>query len=59
MLNLRRFSSLEVDPADAENLDLILGECPDDDRHRLLKAKADRLRDNLYEPEEAVTMLRE
>jgi hypothetical protein len=59
VLNLRKFSPLEVNPADAYNLDLVLGVCPDDDRHRLLKAKADRLRDNLYEPEEAEAMLRE
>jgi hypothetical protein len=59
MLNLRKFSAiLEVNPADAYNLDLVLGRCPDDDRHRILKPKADRLRDNLYEPEEAVEMLR-
>ena len=59
MLNLRKFTSvLEVNPADAQNVDLVLGACPDDDRHRALKAKADFLRDNLYEPEEAEEMLR-
>jgi hypothetical protein len=59
VLNLRKFTSvLEVNPADAQNLDLVLGACPDDDRHRALKAKADFLRDNLYEPEEAEEMLR-
>jgi hypothetical protein len=59
VLNLRKFSSiLEVNPADAENVDLVLGPCPDDERHRILKPKADRLRDNLYEPEGAVEMLR-
>ena len=31
------------------NTENLLGECPDDERHRLLKAKADILRDNLYE----------
>jgi hypothetical protein len=60
VLNLRKFPSvLEVNPADAQNLDLVLGACPDNERHRALKAKADFLRNNLYEPEEAVEMLRE
>ena len=58
-LNFRRVCSvLEVDPADAENVDLTLGRCPDDNRHRMLKGRADYLRDNLYEPNEAVEMLR-
>lgn len=59
MLNLRKYSSiLEVNPADAYNLDRVLGECPDDERHRLLKVKADHLRDNGYEADEAAEMLR-
>lgn len=60
MLNLRKFCSvLEVNPEDAYNLDLTLGPCPDDGRHRMLKGKADWLRDNGYESDEAAEMLRE
>jgi len=59
MLNLRKFSAiLEVNPADAYDIDRALGECPDDERHRLLKIKADFLRDNHYDAEEALVMLR-
>ena len=43
---------------DAFNVDYVLGQCPDDGRHRKLKPQADFLRDNFYEPEEAVEMLR-
>jgi len=59
MLNLRKFTSvLTVNPEDAYNIDRVLGECPDDGRHFALKPKADFLRDNGYDPEEAVEMLR-
>jgi hypothetical protein len=59
VLNLRKYCSvLEVNPEDAYNLNLTLGACPDDERHRQLKAKADWLRDNGYEPSEAAEMLR-
>jgi hypothetical protein len=59
MINLRKFSTtLEVNPADAYDVDLVLGPCPDDDRHRALKPKADLLRNNGYEPDEAAEMLR-
>jgi len=59
MLNLRKFSAiLTVNPADAYNVDFALGECPDDERHRLLKVKSDWLRDNGYEADEAAEMLR-
>jgi hypothetical protein len=59
MLNLHKFSAiLEVNPDDAYDVNRVLGECPDDERHRLLKIKADFLRDNNYSPEEALEMLR-
>jgi hypothetical protein len=58
-LNLTKYvATLTVDPQDQYNTENLLGECPDDERHRLLKSKADILRDNLYEPKEAIEMLR-
>jgi hypothetical protein len=59
MISLRKFSAtVEINPTDAYNLELVLGECPHDDRHRLLKGKADLLRNNGYASEEAEEMLR-
>ena len=49
---------LRVNPTDAFDVHCVLGPCPDDGRHRKLKFQADFLRDNFYEPEEAVEMLR-
>ena len=47
MLNLRKYSAtLEVNPADAYDIDRVLGPCPDDMRHFALKGKANFLRDN-------------
>jgi hypothetical protein len=51
-------SSLEVNPNDQWDLNNLLGECPEDERHRRLKLWADILRDNCYEPDEAVQLLR-
>src|SRR5260221_8630625 len=53
-----RYITLTVNPLDAFNPNLVLGECPPDGRHRMLKRCADFLRDNLYDPEEAVDMLK-
>jgi hypothetical protein len=59
MINLRKYAAtLEVNPSDAYDLDLVLGKCPDDDRHRALKSKTDHLRNHGYDPEEAEEMLR-
>src|SRR5260221_7245906 len=53
-----RYITLTVNPLDAFNPDLVLGECPPDGRHRMLKPCADFLRDEGYEAEEAVEMLK-
>jgi hypothetical protein len=53
-----RYITLTVNPLDAFNPGLVLGECPPDGRHRMLKPCADFLRDEGYEAEEAVEMLK-
>src|SRR5271165_2230999 len=51
-------SCLTVNPNDQWDLNNLLGECPEDERHRRLKLWADILRDNCYEPDEAIQLLR-
>jgi hypothetical protein len=54
-----RYLTLTVNPRDAVKPSLVLGECPPDGRHRILKRCADFLRDEGYESEEAVEMLKD
>ncbi len=53
-----RYATLTVNPLDAFKPNLVLGKCPADGRHKKLKGLADFLRDNHYEAEEAVDMLK-
>jgi hypothetical protein len=55
---MRKLQTVQINPADAYEVDQVLGPCPLDGRHSALFRAASQLHYLEYEPEEATVFLR-